>query len=395
MFHTNKGGAGNVYKLGRMMPALPASTLLGAQQYQRLIERIHSFSDLHDEHFQVSYHLLIRRYAEYVQALPKSLSRKLGSLLNDSLLRATGVLKAYVDLHKQASPLQRYAIFSAILLRDAGRVFTRYMIILVDKEGKHLRYWDPMQGPMSQQEEGCYYKLVPLQVNQTRLNEPLSIMIAPELMSPESYEWLTGDRAVFVEWLDLMVSSGMKTGELTYFYEMFVEEELEDGYDFGELHDLEVPQEKAPASEMVDQFLEWLNESLEHGDLDVISNDPDCHIIDGGSFIETHTLEKFERLYKYPNNSVYYAIGNLLGAPEKGGNDFCHAKFYKGSVSGFGSLVKRGRTEVKGVFLSDHLVKRLGAKSSLQVVKENQQASLPNLRQSVRQGVVANPDYYK
>ncbi len=390
MFGLTKNHRASVYKTGKILAVLEAPTLLASRKHQSMIEHLQSLSGMPEEHFKISYHILVRRFAEYVQVLPTSLDHKLCSLLNESLSRATGVLQYYVQQNEDAEPLKRFALFSALLLRSVSIVLTKYNVIMTDEKGKHIRYWDPMQGPMTQyDEEKAFYKLLPLPLNHTRLEGALSAIIAPELMSAATYEWLTADRVIFIDWLDLVLSTPTKGGELTYFYSFFLEEELANGFNFDELDGLDVDFLDAPDSELADKFLEWLNAAIDNNELDFTSREASCHRMNGGMFIQTRVVDRFANLYQFRNMLIRYNLGGLFG--DKRMIDFRFDHIARRNSTGLAGLMANDKSRSNGVYISDRFVKRGSASlSKVKLAKEKQAATLPSVDKSVRQEYTAS-----
>ncbi len=391
MFHkATRFGARNEkhYEVGRRLVVKTASELLSAQSYQVLMDKVDSLADMPAEYCHASYHIFVRRFAEFVQALPKTINSGLCGVLNAGLLRAVKVLQYTVDEFDDITPLERFAVFSAALLRDVASVYTQYQVAIVDENGKVQSFWDPMQGPLTQVPDAKFYKLFPFRINYTRIKDPITAMLATELIPPTTYEWLTDDRSVFVDWLDALFATGLKGGRLSHILDVLYDDEsLLPLLDI-ELPDHDVELLDAPETEITERFLVWLHEQLEEGELKTAGFDAELHVIEGGAFIEARVLDKFARLYDFPNTVVFHQLGTLMGVAKKGGADFRFDQFFKGGDNA-SSLMAQAKVTVKGLYVSDKFVSAVASKVQLQLADAKQavNSSMPSLGESKRQGL--------
>ncbi len=108
------------YKPGMLVPVFSAAGLLKNRRYQFLLQQIETLSLFPTEQYAQLYEALVYRFVEFVQVLPIRLDEPLCSLMNEDLLRGINSLNHYIQNHPEATPLERYALFSAGLLLEVA-----------------------------------------------------------------------------------------------------------------------------------------------------------------------------------------------------------------------------------------------------------------------------------
>jgi hypothetical protein len=94
--------------------------------------------------------------------------------------------------------------------------------------------------------------------------------------------------------------------------------------------DIQVQINEAPATEYGDQFLEWLRERIETGQVKINSADASVHVTADGVLLERKLFKQFADLSSVPTNMnvVFTQFGNMMGIASKGGGDYLHAQFF-------------------------------------------------------------------
>src|SRR5262245_5715842 len=139
--HLHKIMQNKIYQLGHLLPVCPSSRLLTASRLQMLLQEIQQNSALPETHFKDLYRQAVNYYAEFVQVSPEENQGALGGLLNLGLALAVLALRQYVDEAKNKydeDPLINYAIFTAGLFFDIGKVISQQKIIICNDKGHYI-----------------------------------------------------------------------------------------------------------------------------------------------------------------------------------------------------------------------------------------------------------------
>ncbi len=324
----------HTYQEGYILPVLTAEELLFTSRHKGLLRQFRDLSGLPDELHDQLYTQLINRFIEFVQVLPHKPNGILGSIINYGLARASAVLQKYLQKRRlQTTPLLTYAVFSAALLKDIGRVLSQQQVIFVDQQGEYLRDWNPITGSMIGQAD--YYKIYPLSTAYIRIESEVTPILARQLISKEGFAWLSSDLAVFSDWLAaLLDQEGLGGKEITWALALIKREDL-----IATLTTLDgatVEMTEPVATENTEAFYKWLKEKLASGEITVNKNDSSVHVVAEGVFIEKKLFKQFADLAKSPVNFavVFAQFGNLMGIASKGGGDFVYAQYFSHGQGG-------------------------------------------------------------
>ena len=97
--------------------------------------------------------LIVHSFVEFVQVLPTQNDSPLCGLMNDGLLRGINLLQQLTLSYKDASPLERYAVFTAAALRDVANVVVNQKVFITDEEGATAKVWEPFEGSLESDQE--------------------------------------------------------------------------------------------------------------------------------------------------------------------------------------------------------------------------------------------------
>ncbi|MCX7121249.1 MAG: TraI domain-containing protein [Gammaproteobacteria bacterium] len=366
MFIKSGSGIGShpklhTYEEGYLLPVLSGDQLLFGQRHKGLIRQIRDLSELSQEDFDLSYGQLIQNYMEFVQVLPHKTSGILGSLLNYGLARAAITYQKFCQLGKpQATPLLKLAVFSAALLKDVARVMTNQRITLVDDEGEFFRDWNPFTGSMVGQAN--YYKMYPITAAFFRFSAEITPMLAKQLIPRDLFLWLSDDLLVFSDWLSALLDQENDDSKIISWSLALIKREdiitVLNTLD-GALVDM-----LGPTNEQGEAFLKWLKDAIANGKILVNGEDSGVTIVPEGVLLEAKLFKQFVDICKIPvdYSVVQFIVGNLMGIPSKGGNDYFHAK-YSGagdaatSFTTFsGGLAHKGKAPREGMVVDPQIL---------------------------------------
>lgn len=363
MFIKGTSGVGShpklhTYEEGYLLPVLNYDELLFGHRHKGLLRQFRDLAELSSDDFDRSYGLLIKNFMELTQVLPHKTSGIMGSLLNYGLARAAAVFQKYCQLRKtHATPLLKFAVFSAALLKDVGRVLSNQRIVMVDETGEFHRDWNPFSGSMIGQTK--FYKMYPISAMYFRIEAEATPLLARQLIPHDVFLWLSSDLSVFSDWLAaLLGEEGVGSKEITLAIALIKREDI-----IGVLNTLDgalVDPHESVATEYGEAFYKWLKAGIEKGTIAVNTDNADVHVLLEGVFLNEGIFKKYASVFKIPVHLiVFYAqFGNLMGIVSKGPNDHLYNMIFGKPVSNFTSFTGGGLTHQssagqKGMLITD------------------------------------------
>lgn len=162
--------------------------------------------------YKLYYEPVLRNFAEFVQNLPEARQgfySHIGGFLHHGLertVRAMELCQSYLKsgIISEASEEQRalwnYAVFTAALLFDVGKVFTK-LVVTLRQHTKKLKLWNPFEGSMLNLSSHYSYDF-PVE-NRDDLRKKITALLAEKLMTEAGFGWLSTDRDILSEWFAL------------------------------------------------------------------------------------------------------------------------------------------------------------------------------------------------
>lgn len=336
----------HTYEEGRMLPVLSGSDLLFSSRHKGLMRQIRDLAGLPEEDYQQLYGRTLEQFFEFVQVLPQKQNGVLGSMLNYGLARAVIALQKFCQQkNKKPTPLLKFAVFTAALLRDVGKVVSQQHITLVDESGEYIEDWNSLSGSMVGR--SAYYKIYQIAKRYFRIESEVTPLLARQLIPREGFLWLSSDLGIFSDWLAaLLDEEGVGGKEITWALSLIRREDLVNL--LTTLDGASVDMEVSETTEYGEAFLSWLKEQIESGELPVNADEASIHLVEQGVLLERKLFKQFVDVMNMPVNwqVVYNQVGNLMGIPKKCGDDFLHAQFFSvdevassGKVSTFASAL--------------------------------------------------------
>jgi len=207
-----------------ILPVIPADVLLSTKRRQKIVKNIRSLVKLSTREFEALYLKTLFNFAEFVQHLPETSSSYFshqGGMLDHALERAHIALTAcssYLDIPKDdvsdtnsIYELWVFAIFSAALLKDVGKIAEKLHVILLKKGSKENLVWSPYKGSMYNQ--GSYYRYTFEKENRDRLRTLVTPLLARQILTGDSesvgdvinpYQWIASDKVILEAWLEML-----------------------------------------------------------------------------------------------------------------------------------------------------------------------------------------------
>lgn len=196
---------------------LSATELLQEKKYQHFLQELPKLSGLGEQEYNGYYLKTIFNFAEFAQLLPHtaiSYFSYAGGFLDHGLERCYRALKhcrtyfATVENAQESLTPQQllwiYAIFSASLLLDIGKLCAKIQVTLCNTKGAALQNWLPYAGPMTQQKPATHYQYEFIPENLRRLKNLTNSLFARQLLPISGFNWLAGDKAILEAWLAIL-----------------------------------------------------------------------------------------------------------------------------------------------------------------------------------------------
>lgn len=383
MFIKGSSGVGthpklHTYEEGYLLPVLSGDALLFGHRHKGLIRQFRDLAEMPDADFDATYAELIKHFMEFVQVIPHKPNGILGSLLNYSLARSSAVFQKYCQLRKaQTTPLLKFAVFSAALLKDVGRVISNQRIFQTNEDGECQQEWNPLSGPLVGQTQ--FYKMFPIATTYLRIEAEVTPLLARQLISREAFLWLSSDWGVFADWLAALLNhEGVGSREITWALALAKRDDI-----LAILNSLDgalLDAEATPATEQGEAFYRWLKESIARGEITPNADDSGVYVVPEGVLLEKKIFKQFADFcgLSVNINVVYVQFGNLMGIVKKSGSDFLHAAYFSPGEASSGyttfsaGMAHKGRSAHEGMIVDRELIfvnKEMPAVSGLKSAK--------------------------
>ena len=335
MFHQPEKKAGLRTKpLAALTKITAVETILDTPKRTALIQTIRESGGLNLKLFNSLCLQLIKNLLQYCQVLPESSNRYYalpGGLFDYAINRTEAALILFRDniLLEPQAPLSDeqklwwYTLFSAALLRGIGKLYLDYKIDLYDKNGAHLKTWDPLYESLAPSHSHYLYTLETS--NDNLLRNRLNLLLARQIMPKEGFEWITSHKEAFNTWLKLLDEDKENMGALEAILDradaIAIQRDLTGmiieqtdikikrslmGTFIDKTHELLIKKEQVIGLE----FIKWLQDSLEKGDL--ILNQGPLHAVANGLLIGVETFKLF--LSGHPGVSNWQTVQQGLVA---------------------------------------------------------------------------------
>ncbi len=206
-------------------PVLNADDLLASESRQRTIKEIRDLMSLPEEEFDRWFLMVIRQFAEFVQNLPetaRSFYASVGGLLDHALERTSLALflcrtyllpqSASMATLDEPEMLWVYAVFTASLYLDIGKVATHHTITLTDAEGNEVKAWLPFTGNMISQSTHYVYGFNAQ--DHEHMRHLITPLLARQLIPDEGFYWIASNPDVLQAWLAMLADEQRQMGSL-------------------------------------------------------------------------------------------------------------------------------------------------------------------------------------
>lgn len=222
------------------------------------LKKLQPDTGLQDSAFQELYSRTLTNFVELVQAFPSHVGGKPGSLMDESILRAASALKYYRTASISFSVEEAFAIFTAALFADIGKVISLHAVMLSNERGEFIAQWTPTDGSIVGRAQ--FYKLRPLG-GWTFLGSAATHLLARQCIPEIGFALIAQDRGRLTRWLQGFFNDTESTTELgdalKPFYAFKLQQQAVE-----HLPSVNLPVLHPPQTALGEQFADWLGAGL-------------------------------------------------------------------------------------------------------------------------------------
>jgi len=319
----------NLAKHPDAIPVLSADALLASEKRQHHLKNIKALLNLPPKLYDDLYLKVIRQFAEFTQSLPDTqygIFAHDGGFLDHGLERASRALSLCLSYFfpqektfQSVSPQEAlwiYAVFTAALLLDIGKIAVKYDIDICHKDGEVIKNWLAYDGPMAKQ--GKFYRFSFLKRNLDNLRRLITGLLARQILEQASdendsknsgFNWIASNPDVLETWL--VILQGERRLPMTSFMSSIpiADAQIIEHYfatklpthltnpianpnSLFEAHHHNVD-DFAPATETAEAFVRWLRDKLASNEIKVNEAKSDVHIVEDGVALDAALFDKF------------------------------------------------------------------------------------------------------
>lgn len=196
-----------------IFPVLKAETLLRDEKRNDWVKELPEIIATSQAKYKLYYLPVLHHFAEFVQNLPETrngfYSHHSGFLDHaiERTVRAMRLAQGYVTsdieagVSEELTGLWNYAIYTASLLFDVGKLATK-LIVTLRQDTKRLRIWNPFEGSMLN--FATHYSYEFAAENFDTLRRQVTPLLAKQLMPELGFGWLSSDKDILSAWFALL-----------------------------------------------------------------------------------------------------------------------------------------------------------------------------------------------
>nr|WP_158587188.1 MobH family relaxase [Motilimonas pumila] len=249
---------------------------------QRLLTRVKESVSITHHHWETLYLKLLNNFAEYVQLLPASDSNHHsypGGLLDHSMevmlyslrLRRNVLypIGGKEDLICKKSDIFTYAVATASLLHDVGKIITDQIVAY--RQGQCSHIWIPA---LSKLPCDCTYTYKHNPDSRHKLHQLAGLQLANRLLPIEGYKWLHSDQQIYLMWTQALASdhaAGVMLDLISKADAESVKKNLGSDLKVSRNQNIQQSQKANTVSLLVRKMVAIVRQDLQNGDLKVNS----------------------------------------------------------------------------------------------------------------------------
>lgn len=324
-----------------LYPVYPSTQLLSLMGHKQLLDSIQQSimseckspndsskeSAMIEQYYDVCYDDLFHRYTQFVQCLSEPRLHWEEFMVNRSFARVASTLKILghhipqvAKAHPRLGGVEKvlYAVVSATLLYEVGRVCENRVVHLCNHQGDFIDVWDPLTGPI---ESSSSFKIRFEQNWQPDLLGPLTICYARSIMPKIGMLWLADSPELFNWWFKLLQDPEAGYSEFGMHFSISRCQELMKEI---ALEALPVDRRLSHNHMAGEHFWQWLNEALENGRIRYNQADAYAHMTKDGLLLDyERAIEEFMSVQgRFADKGAIARQLRNMGVTGHSGSDF-------------------------------------------------------------------------
>lgn len=291
-----------------------AEDLLNTENNLVLVQKIRSLIKP-SSRFNYFYLPILKKFAEFVQDIPliqQGFFNQQINFLEKGLERSSRTLSLCLDYFfpeadnfsniSEKNTLWIYAIFTAALFLDVGKLGVKYFIKLYENEEiDSFTKWNLHLGAIN---KSYKYQIDYIKENYDNLEHSITTIIARQILNSatngslegEGFNWIASDLRVLEAWINLLSGKEDRI-PMTSFMSMVPRAEIEI------LENIRINAQIETTDPAGEAFLQWLRKELSDGKILINEKDTKINISNEKIFISTDIFQEFADKnpnYKHP-----------------------------------------------------------------------------------------------
>ncbi len=313
---------------------LKPDKLLATEKRREHLDKFPKLLSLSVENYQSLCQSVLNSFAEFVQELPEtqhSYYAHKGGLLDHALSRTAIALSLVRNYFlpsgsgeaplTQPQTLWAYAVFTAALLHDIGKTVVDLEVKLYDRQLTALQTWSPFVGPMTA--TAAYYKYDFTHHAPDNFRKQVTLLLARQIMPAAGFNWIASNPDVFAVWLAMLSDDKSMGGTLgpillradalsigQYFETLRLQRAYGVGTDRSNRFGFNQPSTDQPSEATAFAFLQWIQKSLESGDLKL--GESPMNFSDDGLIITKELMQKYSQETGGTSDSNWMAVQDSI-----------------------------------------------------------------------------------
>lgn len=309
-----------------------AEQLLNTSKRQEHLRHIKSLLNLPPKLYDGLYHKIIQSFSEFVQTLPETqygIFNSEGGFLDHGIERAARALSLCLAyFFPQEKTLQAvssqealwiYAVFTAALLLDVGKIAVKYQVNICNHDGSALKVWLPYSGSLLKQ--GKFYRYSWLKQNRDNLRRLVTALVARQILddadaesdsssssSGGGFNWIASSPDVLEAWLIILSGDQRAISPFMTVIPLADAQTIENFLvnnannqpptkqeQLSQILNPNLPTEDNNAYNLAmgKEFLEWLRTGLADGSIPINTNNADVHRVEEGVLLDPNIFKRF------------------------------------------------------------------------------------------------------
>lgn len=327
MFHKKTKNAKSMRPLQELTPILPASVMLADVKRADLLSLMKQHSGLEPVRFEKLCLSLIHNLIHHCQSLPETTNSHYSApcgLVDHALQRTEAALALFrevIVIEEELSEEQKlwmYALFTAGILQNIGKLSIDFEVFLYDANGQLLKPWSPLLEKMTG--TAHYYDYEFKAEGDANVRQRLNLLLARFLMPASGYAWIVSNDDVLAVWLALLSDDEQGAGSLAailsradaiavmrYFDELLIKNTARRTGRQGRIStfvDNRPDEGFSKDTIMGVEFIQWLTKQLASGKISI--NNLHVFVVAGGMLISPELFKMYAK--DFPQNKNLQAI---------------------------------------------------------------------------------------